>query len=430
MSENLRLYAKLGVRGVQIQGNYVTPGSDLVVLKNYVWRRLMWNPALKTEDVTKEFCEGYFGPARDAMFAYVNALEASVREPELIHADEFAGPGYLKPEARKQLSDLRLKAIAAAEGKDPFLRRVKEGTVGIEVLALAEPGVLQERDEQLVPKSEPQNATERGRDALAHVRNSGSNEWTSGKGYWVNFISSLGGQVATLSEGDLAVKVTPLQGGRIRQITWRGKPLLYEPKDALEASYPLVGGATLGFGDTLMRFVGEPGKTRAAMEDVFQVPGWRFSMKGSTDVTVSVEPQDTVILSGSPKGNIRPKAGASASAEYVLDVDSATERVEYMTKDGTWQKPGWQKSDQKGKKDWDEFNLQDIKALRIGLRAKGCTVLDEYVTPEVKGATLLFNPKTKRLTTTVKTAVPVAKPREKAEVVRRIQVVPTEAKAK
>ena len=81
IAANLKYYHRVGVQGVMIQGNYVSTGSDMVALKNYVWRKLLWDPSLDVDTLAGEFCQGYYGPASDEVIQYVNALEDSVRKP-------------------------------------------------------------------------------------------------------------------------------------------------------------------------------------------------------------------------------------------------------------------------------------------------------------------------------------------------------------
>ena len=95
MAQNIRLYAKLGIRGIRLQGNYVSEGGDLVVLKNWVWSKQMWNPQLKTDVLIREFCKGYYGPAAEQMYEYVMSLEKLAQESPS-HMNEFAKLGLMK----------------------------------------------------------------------------------------------------------------------------------------------------------------------------------------------------------------------------------------------------------------------------------------------------------------------------------------------
>ena len=66
IAANLRYYAKIGLAGVFLEASSMQ-GGDLGVLKNYVWRRVMWNPVLDTDALIREFCTGYYGPAAAEM---------------------------------------------------------------------------------------------------------------------------------------------------------------------------------------------------------------------------------------------------------------------------------------------------------------------------------------------------------------------------
>ena len=417
MADNIRLYHKLGVRGLEIQGNYVTPGSDLVVLKNYVWRRLMWNPDLAPQELVREFCKGYYGPASDAMVEYVSALENSVREPKLIHADEFAGPAYLTAEAREQLRRWRQKALAAAGEGEPFLRRVKEATVGLETLDLSTPGALQERDGQLVGKNLGQYSLPRAMDVLSYVRNSGSNEWSSGKGYWVNFLASNGGPLYTLSHGPVEVKVAPTSR-LIRQISYKGKGLLCLATDPSEKGYPLVGGSAIAFGEPLFGVVGEPSPNKVQLLDGVEVPNWRFSSRGSIEVTLEMDDEGRIVMSGVPRPGVKPK-GATVTTVYPVAGTLADMDVQYRTPEGEWKKaviPA----------DATELLLPGASALRLRFGPQGCVLLDEYLSPGVENIKLTVDTEKKRLSAAVTTSPLSAGPKEKASLLRKIQILPGE----
>jgi hypothetical protein len=79
IADNIKEYHRLGVAGVSVQGNYVSTGGDLAAVKNYVWRKILWDPTLDPRALVREFCEGYYGPAAPAIVEYVEALEEGVR---------------------------------------------------------------------------------------------------------------------------------------------------------------------------------------------------------------------------------------------------------------------------------------------------------------------------------------------------------------
>ncbi|MEI7673512.1 MAG: DUF4838 domain-containing protein, partial [Deltaproteobacteria bacterium] len=138
MAGNIKIYAKLGCAGDMLQGNYVSKGSDLVVLKNYVWRKLLWNPALDPDTLVKEFCDGYYGPAAAEMKRYVFLLEDAAGKGK--DFNEFVGKALkdvlLTPEMQRTMRETLDAALKAAGGQEPYERRVKEAAVSLEAFDL------------------------------------------------------------------------------------------------------------------------------------------------------------------------------------------------------------------------------------------------------------------------------------------------------
>lgn len=391
IADNIRLYAEMGVRGVMVQGNYVTTGSDLVVLKNYVWRHLMWDPTLKTDPLIREFCDGYYGPAADAMYAYVQAVENSVREPKTIHAGEFARPGYLTQPAREKLRRLRAKTITASGGRDPYQRRVLEGTVGIAALTLFNPGPLVEKDGQLVGKNLGEYTYDRAREVVSHVRNSGFNEWTNGKSNWTGFLLSHGGPLHTLGAGEVKVKVAPLLRGQIRQISYRGRSLLVPGTDSDARWHPATGGIVSDIGNVLWSVEGKPGGRTIALHDAFEIPGWRFRTKAGVRKRIELGPDGRSLRVLVEKTRGKP-APVSVRTTYGFGGGS----VSYRSADGQWR-------DLPLSGGAAQAGVEKFEALRISFPGRGCAVVDTYFSPADKVARVSRDRKKGILTTLVAT---------------------------
>ncbi|MFQ5808675.1 MAG: DUF4838 domain-containing protein [Armatimonadota bacterium] len=405
---NIALYHRLGVRGVMVQGNYVTTGSDLVALKNYVWSRLLWDPTLDPDELIREFCAGYYGPAAEEMLEYVNALEDSVRVPEMIHANEFALPNdYLPERARKRLRQLRDRALAGTGGTEPYLRRVHEATVGIEALTMARPGALVERGGRLVRKDFGEYTYPRARELLRYVRNSGPTEWNTGTGYWMGFLAAHGGPLVTLSRGPIEVKVAPAAGGQLRQITYRGKQLLHVPRDPKEKRYPRTGGSSIALGKPAMRVAGEPSPTRVELEDAIEIPDWRYSSQRSVLQTVEIDEGLGIVVTATMEPKAKPKA-ASVSTVYAAGKDITGVQLQYLTREGQWESA-------EIPADADGLALANAAELRLTFLKKGCVVLDRYISPGVTEIQVTFDPGKGALTTVVKTQ-PVGREKGKENV--------------
>jgi hypothetical protein len=76
MQSNLRLFHRLGVKGVQVQARIwpLGPWAPFHDLKAYLFARLLWDPTCDVEADTREFCAAFYGPAADRIIDYLNAL--------------------------------------------------------------------------------------------------------------------------------------------------------------------------------------------------------------------------------------------------------------------------------------------------------------------------------------------------------------------
>ena len=69
MTENLRYYAKNGIKGVQLQGALASSG-EREGLRAWVLAKLMWNPQLDTLELIKDYCYGVFGRAGESIYPF------------------------------------------------------------------------------------------------------------------------------------------------------------------------------------------------------------------------------------------------------------------------------------------------------------------------------------------------------------------------
>jgi hypothetical protein len=216
IAENIRWYHRRGVRGIMVQGNYSSTGGDLVLLKNYVWRKLLWNPALEVEPLVREFCSGYYGPAGDDVHAYVTALEDSVRGPEPIIADEFDTQArYLTPALVERLEAAlaRARAKVAGPGQEMFLARVEEVAASLEASRLWKPGELVEQNGRLVRADLGNADTQARAETLARsARGSGVTEFACAATQARRMLAGNGGPLHVVSAGEVTAKIAPRQG--------------------------------------------------------------------------------------------------------------------------------------------------------------------------------------------------------------------------
>lgn len=219
LAENIRHYHEVGVAGVSIQGNYVSTGGDLAVLKNYIWSKLLWDPTRDVDELLSQFCTGYYGPAADELLAYVNLLEGSVRGDKPIQADEFDKTfAWMTPALIAQSRELFDQALAKTADDETYQRRVKEAEVSLEAWLLWKPGAFKEDGERLIRADIGSDTFARAESLIEHCRGASPREWGNGPKYHMDFLRMHGGPMPVLRKGPVTVKVAPVQNGQLREV--------------------------------------------------------------------------------------------------------------------------------------------------------------------------------------------------------------------
>ena len=429
ISSNIQIYARLGIAGMIVQGNYVSTGGDLAVLKNYVWRKTLWDPGRDTAGLIREFCDGYYGPAARPVYDYVMELENAVTlaaQPE-VHMDEFAkrgdmGKTYLTPERMPRLRALLQEAREKAAGVDPFARRVEEVAVSLEAFAIWRPGPLEELDGKLVRTDLGKQYTfDRAQNLLLHSRNASAKEWGPYPNYHRQLLTLHGGPLAVLKQGDLEVVAVPNLGMRIRQIRFRGKPLLRVPSEIKEKGWPQLGGAyeNAFAGWSTGAVSGVAQSTQVVMRTN---AGSGTSIKQSAAKTVTLEGNGVIRITVASQRVTRDEdfqnTRAALGMEYLAGRNPAQYRVEAKTATNGWvvllpastatpppPAPAGGKPGKPAKAVFVEVPVPPgASALLVTLRATGCQVEETFVAPAIKGGTVSFDPATGVLRTLVNTA--------------------------
>lgn len=219
LAQNIQYYHKIGVAGISIQGNYVSTGGDLAVLKNYVWSKLLWDPTRDVDELLLEFCMGYYGPASSELLAYVDLLEDSVRGDQPIQADEFDKTfAWMTPDLVARSRKLFDTALLKTADNPVFHRRVKEAEVSLEAWLLWKPGDFKEDGEQLIRADIGQDTFARAQNLIEHCRGASPREWGNGPKYHMSFLTMHGGPMPVLKSGPVTVKVAPVQNGQLREV--------------------------------------------------------------------------------------------------------------------------------------------------------------------------------------------------------------------
>ena len=422
LADNLKYYQSLGVRGVEIQGNYGSTGGDLAVLKNYVWRRLFWQPALDPQALVREFCAGYYGPASAEMLAYVDTLEKSIREPQATCADEFAGSQFLTPPIRARLAVHRDDALAKVSSEPALTQRIREATVGLDTLELWAPGPFAERDGRLIRSDLGQDTYDRAQEVLKNIRHASPNEWSSGRAAHMNFLAWHGGPLVTLTNVDLAVTLAPLLNGQIRQLAFRGQPLLHIENNAKAKGFPFVGGSVDAVGTRHMLLDGEPTARWARVVGEGGVPMFGSAAKQIVHRTFALDDRDTLVVTNTVRlplpGATTETRGSTVTTVYAAGKGLAGVRVEMQSAGDRWE-PLTVGASQA------EVPLPaKVRAVRIHLPTQACVVVDRYLGVEISSGKILHDEKAGTVSTVITTeAVELPKTGERVFLERRLQVL-------
>jgi Domain of unknown function (DUF4838) len=237
MAANIRTYKKLGCAGVMLQGNYGDYGGDLVIMKNYVWRKLMWNPNANTDKLIEEFCDGYYGPAAKALKAYIFTQEDAIAASKH-YFDEFAPLGKLKKAylTEELLKTLRIhidRGLKATKGKEPYYTRVREAGVAFDVMKYwVFVRYLREKDGKLVRRDFNDEYTyPHALEMIKYTRGGAPREFGRGKAYAISILETHGGPLLSLKSDVYKVDYAPVQRGKMFQMYYKGTPLLAAPFD-------------------------------------------------------------------------------------------------------------------------------------------------------------------------------------------------------
>lgn len=379
MANNLEFYSRIGIKGVEIQGNYTSTGGDLAVMKNYVWRKVFADPKTDPKAALVEFCKGYYGAAADDMLAYVDTLERSVLEPAPVHANEFAATAYLTPEVNQKLAGARDKALEAVKGNETLERRVREATISLTINRIWKPGPLEEQDDKLIRKDLGRYTYDEALQSIKWLRGSGVTEWSSGRAQQSAMLVMQGGPLPTLSAGRVKVKVAPVMNGHIRQILFDDKPLLADEVALPNGKGKMVkgpGGSVEVLNTRVMEMVGNPTPTKVTMQGDGGVGLFGGLASETILKTVEMTADGAIITRATHRavrGNNETKSATIRTA-YRTGKDIAGLRVEYLASDNQWKAIEFSKEK-------PEAGIPRTTAIRITIPDKGCVVVDRILAP-------------------------------------------------
>jgi hypothetical protein len=153
LQENVKFFAKHGVKGLFEQGNYSPGGNgEMAPLRAYVLAKLLWNPETNVEQHIKDFMNGYYGKAAEPIYSYLKLLHSQVEE-ENVHVHIFDPPTapYLSDEFLEKAEKLFDEAERLAESEEVRLR-VQVARLPIWYVKLATNRVTGEARRELLKK--------------------------------------------------------------------------------------------------------------------------------------------------------------------------------------------------------------------------------------------------------------------------------------
>jgi len=127
LAADLKFYRDIGVEGLYLQGmGHSGGGGEFSLLRPYYGMKLAWNPEQEPDDITRDFLQGYYGPAWEPIWKYIVMLHDKV-ENEGIHMHLYTNPaqGYLTDDIVDRAMKLFEQAEVSVKGDPDLLERVR-----------------------------------------------------------------------------------------------------------------------------------------------------------------------------------------------------------------------------------------------------------------------------------------------------------------
>lgn len=136
LAENMKLYNKIGIKGVFQQGNFAHGGgASCDDLKAYLISKLLWNTEVDIKDEIHRFCVGVYGKSGAEYFEeYLKIMEAACKSaPMNIYQDPDTK--YITDEIVEKSKELFQKAIESADN-EIYRQRLEREYLAIRFLIL------------------------------------------------------------------------------------------------------------------------------------------------------------------------------------------------------------------------------------------------------------------------------------------------------
>ena len=132
--QNIRFFLNHNVKMLFSQSNREYEG-EFSALRGYLLAKCMWEPDVDAQAVIREFCEGYYGPAAEAILTYIeeihDAMEAAGGELSIFGGPLDAKDTWMDEAHYARYNALAEEALAAVAGNAQLLHRVKTAAMPI-----------------------------------------------------------------------------------------------------------------------------------------------------------------------------------------------------------------------------------------------------------------------------------------------------------
>lgn len=139
LQPNIRYFRANHSTALFQQGNREI-GGELAELRTYLIAKLLWNPDVDVEALTKDFLTGYYGPAGPYLRRYLDRihdeLERSGTRLDIFGNPVAAGASHLTPTLLDQYEDILDQAERAVADQAAYLERVRVARLPLEYARL------------------------------------------------------------------------------------------------------------------------------------------------------------------------------------------------------------------------------------------------------------------------------------------------------
>ncbi len=134
IKKDLEFYRNNHVKSVLFEGNITTNGNaDFSPLRNWLIGKLLWNPDLDQEALTKEFLQGYYGAAAPYIEQYLELIEKAVRNNQQRLSAFEQDFSFLTLDVMNEATHLFNMAQAAVKSDAVLTQRVGQERLSIDL---------------------------------------------------------------------------------------------------------------------------------------------------------------------------------------------------------------------------------------------------------------------------------------------------------